>query len=206
VDPYPEFYAALVRFAERGATLADVLAGGDMTDEAQSLRGYFDHLRASMEILQGMATQQRNGEAFTSAQMDFINDIVRAHDSGGCGAPPTYTGWYAKLLYEAWPSGETASEFEPTIADVHTQPTDEGGADVGRILHVGTGYARQLTVTIDTCEGPKAYVGVASSFYELITEDWKRLTDPEWEEQVRGPTAVPDPPWVQDIVAGAVSP
>src|SRR5262249_31929779 len=28
VDPYPEFYAALVRFAERGAALADKLAGG----------------------------------------------------------------------------------------------------------------------------------------------------------------------------------
>jgi hypothetical protein len=29
-------------------------------------------------------------------------------------------------------------EFDPTIADVHTQPTDAAGNPVGHVLHVGT--------------------------------------------------------------------
>jgi hypothetical protein len=39
----------------------------------------------------------------------------------GCGQPPTAVGWYPKLFYGI------STESDPTIADVHTQPTDEAG-------------------------------------------------------------------------------
>jgi len=62
--------------------------------------------------------------------MEFIQQTVQA--SYGCGGPPSYTGWYPKLFC----SPEIAAKFDPTIADVHTQNTDEAGNVVGRVLHV----------------------------------------------------------------------
>jgi hypothetical protein len=34
---------------------------------------------------------------------------------------------------------------------------------VGRVLHVGTGEPRVMVATVDTCSGPRAYVGVVSA-------------------------------------------
>jgi hypothetical protein len=85
------------------------------------------------------------------------------------------------------------------VADVHTQPADEAGNIVGKVLHVGTGWPRTLVVTVDTCVGPRAYVGLASSYYEETTSDFQRLTDTEW-----GPALQSAPPaeveWMADIV------
>ena len=74
------------------------------------------------------------------------------------------------------------------------------GAEVGKVLHVGTGMARLMVVTFDTCAGPRAYAGLASSYYELITEDFERLTDPEWSLRLAQdrPTA---PEWASSILA-----
>lgn len=126
VDPYPEFYAKLARFAERGAAMADVLAGGQNTETAQGLRTYFDHMRSVMGLLRGMANAQRLGQAFSAEQMAFINEAVREKPERVCGSPPIFNGWYAKLLYGAAPSGDIAVDPDPTIADVHTQPTTAG--------------------------------------------------------------------------------
>ena len=66
-------------------------------------------------------------------------------------------------------------EFDPTIADVHTQPTDAYGAPVGRVLHVATGMPRTMVVTVETCTGPRAYVGLASSYFERVTDLMSRI-------------------------------
>lgn len=91
-------------------------------------------------------------------------------------------------------------EYDPTVADVHTQPFDAGGADVGRILHVGIGMPRLMVVTAETCEGPRAYAGLAYSYGELITEDWRRLNDEEWSAEIRN-KPFPDPEWMSDALS-----
>ena len=48
------------------------------------------------------------------------------------------------------------------------------------MLHVGTGSAQLLVVSVDTCTGPRAYVGLASSYYQFVAENWERVTDEEW--------------------------
>jgi hypothetical protein len=115
-------------------------------------------------------------------------------------------GWYPKLFYGADPT-----EFSPTIADVHTQPKDEGGVDVGRVLHVGTGYARLMVVTANTCTGLRAYAGLVSSYFEEITQNYRRLDDPTWEMRLgsmgavgwndNGGNPAPDVPWLVDLIA-----
>ena len=82
-----------------------------------------------------MAKAQRMGQPFTAEQLAFINDAVRVDkQSAGCVTIDVPNGWYAKLFFVP----EKSIEFNPTIADVHTQPADEGGAIVGKVLHVGT--------------------------------------------------------------------
>jgi len=84
---------------------------------------------------------------------------------------------------------------------VHTQPTDEAGNPVGKILHVGTGYARLLVMTADTCTGARAYAGLTSSYYEKITDNYNRLDDPTWAAQFTSSTPQADVPWMQDLIA-----
>jgi Protein of unknown function (DUF3160) len=86
------------------------------------------------------------------------------------------------------------------VADVHTQPTDESGTPVGRVLHAGTGWVRQAVITVPTCAGPRAYAGVVSSYHEVVTEQLERLDDQEWRTRFSGGATLPDVPWMQDLV------
>ena len=66
------------------------------------------------------------------------------------------------------------------IADVHTSPTDEAGAMVGWVKHVGTGPIN-LGVMVLPLEGKSiAFVSPMMSYYEHLTTNFRRLTDEEW--------------------------
>jgi hypothetical protein len=184
VDPYPQFYEALARYAEKGL---EVVGGvGLSSSQLDAASNYFALLREVSLMLQQMALQQRAGTPFTSVQMAFINDAV-VINRGGCG-PPTAAGWYPRLIY-----GSELEPFDPTIADVHTAPK------YGLVLHVGTGAARLMVVTVNTCAGPRAYAGLASSYYELVSQDFQRLDDAEWSALL--PSSPPDEvPWMADLV------
>jgi hypothetical protein len=193
VEPYPEFFAALVRYAELGATLASVASSNDYLGPAIS--AYFAKLRSTAALLGEMAEQQRQGTAHTPEQLAFINDAVRVEQqSAGCTTVEVPDGWYADLFFEPGKS----IEANPTIADVHTQPADESGNIVGKVLHVATGYPRLLTVTIDTCAGPRAYAGMAYSYHERVTSNFERLNDETWSATA---SQAPEVPWAEGFIA-----
>lgn len=193
VDPYPAFYAGLEAFAARGKVLVGVFPE---TPEFPHLRGqarrYFDSLASTASTLRQVAERERAGQPLSQEQLRFINQLVFVDP--GCGEA-TASGWYGDLFFD----GQRTFKFEPTIADVHTQPTDEHGNDVGRVLHVGTGKPRVMVVTIDGERGPRAYVGLASSYFERVTEKYERLNDATWAEALERETP-PDVPWVADFV------
>jgi hypothetical protein len=202
VEPYPDFFAALVRFADQGDALAGTLAANSSTRTTDAIRSYFANLKHAASALQGMAQAELAGTAFTDEQLIFINDAV--HDRGvqGCAGPHTFDGWFAKLHYGSGDAGLFGSPLHPTVADVHTQPTDAGGNDVGRILHVGTGMPRLMVATLDTCAGPHAYAGVVLPYYEQITEHWQRLDDEQWAKLVQDTTApLSEVPWTASFVS-----
>lgn len=193
VDPYPELYSKLAELASRGATL---VAGLDLSKQPwleQQVTGYFAELGKVALTLESMATHQRTGAPHSAEHLAFINQAVSLQE--GCGEPVGINGWYAKLFF----SPGDAIELDPVIADVHTQPTDEGGSPVGRVLHVGTGMPRLMVVTADGCSGPRAYVGLASSYFEKITDDFERLDDKQWSGELLAATP-PDVPWMKPIV------
>jgi hypothetical protein len=190
VEPQPEFFSRLVTFAERGQTLVASLDLSGAGELAERVPAWFDRLRSIASRLERMAQHQRTGAPHDAADIEFINQAVRIDH--GCGEAVGSTGWYADLFYE----NQESVEYDPTIADVHTQPTDEAGNPVGRVLHVGTGMPRLMVVTAGTCTGPRAYVGVASSYFEKVTEDFERLTDEVWAAELRDHEGTPpDPPW-----------
>jgi hypothetical protein len=198
VEPYPEFFAALSRFADHGAALGENLEVLADTSLGAEVVSYFEHLRSTAARLRTLAEHQRTGTAFSSEDLAFLNEIVA--ESENCFFDPS--GWYPKLVFGYQTQRDT--EFDPTIADVHTQPADAGGGIVGRVLHVGTGPARLMVVTVNTCTGPRAYVGLASSYFERITENFERLTDEAWSSAILDATP-PDVAWMSDLVGRAAA-
>jgi hypothetical protein len=157
------------------------------------MHDYFASLSSTVGTLGQMAESERAGTPFTAEQLAFINESVGT-SSAGCVADGS-TGWYARLFFDNW----TSDDFDPTIADVHTQPTDEFGNVVGRVLHVGTGMPRLMVVTTNNCSGPRAYAGLAFSYYEKLTENFDRLDDPTWSDTIQN--APPDDvAWVSGLL------
>ena len=58
-----------------------------------------------------------------------------------------------------------------------------------------------MILTANTCTGPRAYAGLASSYFEQITENFKRLDDPTWESTLQKGPAPADVPWMSDLIA-----
>lgn len=193
VEPYPEFFTKLGAFASHGATLVAGLDFGQQSWLSTQVQAYFENLSFVAATLGKMAENQRSGAPHSAEQMAFINDAVVV--SEGCGDPSLASGWYKKLFFDA----SQGITLDPIVADVHTQPTDEGGAMVGKVLHVGTGMPRLMVVTVDTCTGPRAYAGLVSSYFEHVTSDFQRLNDEDWSALVQAQTP-PDVAWMKDIV------
>jgi hypothetical protein len=199
VDPYPELYDAIVKYAEQGGRIVEITAAASAGGLDQSIAAYFDTLRNAASRLAEMARAQRIGQPFTAEQLAFINDAVRIdREPAGCVTIDVPNGWYADLFYER----DKSLEFDPTIADVHTQPADEAGNPVGKVLHVGTGYPRYMVTTIDTCNGPRAYAGVVYAYHEHVTENFERLTDQQWAQRfAQGAERPGEVPWLAGVLA-----
>jgi uncharacterized protein DUF3160 len=192
VEPNPAFFGKVAELAARGQAIAAALLPGP-SGTPGSAASYFALLGTVATTLKGMAEDQAAGTPFSAEQMAFINEAVQIQLL--CGGA-TATGWYPRLFFDAG----NATDFHPTIADVHTAPTDEAGDPIGNVLHVGTGYARLMVVTANTCEGPKAYAGLASSYFEKVTENLQRLDDPTWATMLDA-TPPADAPWLSPLIA-----
>ncbi len=198
VDPYPEVFAAVRKYAEQGSRIAEIAQRTGNEFLSDGITKYFAGLRVAASHLEGMARAQQTGNPLSPEQLAFIKDAVRIErESAGCTTIEVPDGWYADLFYQR----DKSIEFDPTIADVHTQPADEAGNPVGRVLHVGTGYPRLMVVTVDTCMGPRAYAGVVYAYHELVTEKFKRLTDEDWAQSLRSKDAsIKDPSWLAPLL------
>jgi hypothetical protein len=196
VDPYPEAFAALGKYAKAGARIVEIANDVSPTYGA-IVATYFDALENVAGMLEGMATAERTGVAFSAEQLAFINDAVRIdQQSVVCTTIDVPNGWYAHLFLNP----DDSLQFDPTIADVHTQPSDEAGNPVGKILHVATGYPRLMVATMDSCGGPKAYAGVVFGYHEKITENFDRYTDERWATEASGTPRPADVPWMGPVL------
>lgn len=192
VDPYPDFFHAVVRFAERAQEL---LGGVELEgDFGQQVEDYFARVARINLTLAEMAEAQRTGMPHSAEHMAFINQAVTA--SVNCdGTILGHTGWYSELHFDPL----QAVEADPVITDVHT---DVGGdlpiARGPSVLHVATGLPRMMVITVDSCNGPRAYAGVISSYHEKRQDGLTRWTDDEWKQEAYG--ELPVVPWLTPVL------
>jgi hypothetical protein len=217
VDPYPLFYERLEAFARQGQELVRTLDFGRNIALRDRIGGFFRGLGDVTANLARIAHREEKGDGLSAADLAFINHALSQDPpmSGGCGGPPTILrGWYVDLFY-----AHDADSFKPTIADVHTQPTDANGSVVGKVLHVGTGEPRLIVVNVAHLGPPRLYTGVVSSYFEVTTDRFNRLTDDRWRAlvelrrtavglspHVEGPQPPDDVRWMRDLVGSDGSP
>ena len=174
VEPAPDFFGALKDLADSAESAFRMTALRDHPFSA-GIRMHFKDMAGIMDTLRGIAQKELQAIALSDVEKEFLRQIIyELHD--GCGA--AYRGWYSRLYY----TGETGFMKEDrVVADVHTCPTDDGGAMVGWVLHAGTGPANMAVVVAALPDGrPMAFVGPVLSYYEHVTTNFKRLTDEEW--------------------------
>jgi len=193
VEPSPAFWSKLRTYAGKGGEMLASLGIGSATNDftGKAMLQHFQRLGDAAAMLGSMATYQAQGTPFSAEQMAFINRTVAI--TSGC-AQTFGVGWYPDLFFQV-----DSLKFSPTIADVHTQPTDAAGNPVGRVLHVGTGYPRLMVLTANTCTGPRAYAGLVSSYFEEITTNFTRLDDPTWESRFPAQSTT-DVPWMSGLI------
>ena len=190
VEPVPALYRRLASAAAQFSEVVRSLEGQHRPDTITSvLRAIQKSLANSFyvnSLLAEISEKELRGIALTSEESTLIDTwiINKEPIRGGCATH--YNGRYSGLLYGV----STEMVVRPPdfiVADVHTQPTDEEGYDVGKILHVGTGRINMAAVIAeDASDGcAVAYVGPVGSYYESVTEKYERLTDQDWAATIK---------------------
>ncbi|MBN1543542.1 DUF3160 domain-containing protein, partial [candidate division KSB1 bacterium] len=191
VEPYPDFFNSITHFAEIATKEFDSFS--NTTYEIVQIKNYFARLKTVAQKLTVIAQKEIDDQPFSDEETDWLQKMLFVE--GGSGMPP-FSGWYADLYYLP----EKAAEGDYVIADVHTQPTDQAGAPVGRVLHVGVGQINLCIVLAHNDGQPIAFVGPVMSYYEQITDQFKRLTDEEWSALVLQGNLPARPDWVNSYL------
>jgi hypothetical protein len=197
IEPYPSFYGRLKQYASDAAVFFGKLSvSGNSMENVVNFFPRFAEVMGKLEIL---AKKQLEGVLFSDEENKWLQTML--FSKGGSGTPP-YSGWYADLFFDPW----DAAKGDFTVVDVHTQPTDESGNVVGKVLHTGVGRVN-LGVFIAPAPSDKnrlmAFTGPVMSYYETITDQFKRMTDQEWEKLVWANTLPERPGWTNIYLAGA---
>lgn len=194
VEPYPAFYQQLAVFSENVAGFMKQFKNTNW--EYTMTPSFFENFAETMTKLSELATKEINNQTFTSEEEDWLNRML--FEDGESGRPP-YSGWYGELFL----NGDEMTEPDLIAVDIHTQPTDEFGDIVGKVLHTGTGYVN-LGVFIIPQPGNKkqyiAYTGPFYSHYEKITDNFNRMTDQEWERMVKEHKTPARPSWTKSYL------
>ena len=200
VDPYPGFFENLALLAENAIQKLEPLGIFQMMGEydpqsdeepfyGMNVRRFYEKLKEYSLLLADIARAELAGEYLTEAQVLFLNQLV--YFGGGSGEP-LYTGWYTELLYRY--SDDNCETFDPTIADIHTDTNFQ------EVLHVGTGYANLMLLTIKNDCGTRAYIGPVLSYYERVEGDMNRLTDEVWKQSLQEGTEGYRPSWTESFL------
>jgi hypothetical protein len=189
VEPYPEFYGQLKQYAHDAGAFFSLLPGTNR--HLQQISQFFPRFEAIMEKLETLARKELDNVPFSDEENEWLKKML--FSVGGSGMPP-FSGWYTDLFFDVW----DASEGDFTVVDVHTQPTDEFGHIVGKVLHTGVG---KVNLGVFVARNPfneqekMAFVGPVMSYYEKITDDFLRLTDQDWEDAVHHNQLPERPEW-----------
>jgi hypothetical protein len=196
VEPYPDFFKRLGDYANNAA---DFFSGKQIkVDNQVPVDQYFRKFAEVMSKLELLAQKELNNQAFNSEEENWLRQMLIKNPFQECGAIP-FSGWILDLYWES--TKVTDPDF--ITVDIHTQPTDESGNIVGKVLHAGLG-ALNLGVCLAKIPGTDvtaAYTGAFMSYYEYITDDFLRVNDQEWEREIIQNNIPGRPEWINSYLA-----
>jgi hypothetical protein len=197
IEPNVEFYSRIKDFFIALNELSSSL------NKSGKGNGFFEHWISVCENLSSLSGKILNNEVFDEDDVDFICSTIKK--GRVCDPSPSANdiGWYLELYYGMDPAPllenylyDNTEGFESDkmiITDVHTIPTDEAGNMVGWVLHAGTGRVNNAVITVPTIEGgTRSYIGPVFSYYEFLSNDFKRLTNQDWREMDGKPAFRPE--------------
>ncbi|MFC2130383.1 DUF3160 domain-containing protein [Bacteroidota bacterium] len=172
VEPVPEVFDAIKLF------ITNIDSAVNMYD--YEMNKVIEKFNIVCTNLSQIATKELQGIMLDSSDMAFVNSLINRKPD----CVPAWKGWYMDLLYGIGSQSYDAYASYPkdfTVADVHTIPTDKDGNEMGWVLHGGTGRINIAVIVNERPDGEQyAYIGPVMSYYETITNNYKRLTDQEW--------------------------
>ena len=191
VEPYPALFLRLRLLASESARLLSRLDVSLLSAGAAGIAGrlrdhqikFFQRFAGIMQQLEVLARKELAGHPFNDDERMFLKKTIDMR-GGGSGAP-TYDGWYTQLIY-----GDDPADWQPTVADVHTDPNG------GSALEVAVGDVNFVVVAVDNDGDRAAYVGPVYSYFEFTQPAEQRLTDEEWQERIRQEKTPARPGWV----------
>lgn len=188
VEPYPDFYAKVGHVATELARRlqAAPLPQGDAPNtnaqpERDRMVAFYQGFAGTIGRLEQLARKELAATPFTDDEKAFLKKTIDIR--GGGSGPPTYDGWYPMLFWD-----RTPDRFEPTVADVHTDPNS------GQVLEVAVGNTNMLVLAVDNEQEQAVYVGPSYTYYEFRSP--VRLTDSEWLQRLPPGKTPPRPDWV----------
>jgi hypothetical protein len=196
IEPYPEFYRSLKKYASEASAFFSQLPSENYL--LNQIVQFFPRFEYVMEQLEILSEKQLSGALFSEDETAWLKSMLFI--DGGSGMPP-YSGWYADLFFVQ----EDAAKNDFTIVDIHTQPTDEYGNVVGKVLHTGVG---NVNLGVFIAGNPlnrneqMAFVGPVLSYYEKTTENFLRMTDQDWKDIVDKNDVPERPSWTNIYLAG----
>lgn len=197
VEPYPAFYKALADYANQAA---DFFSTKNVTSEFSiPIDVYFRKFAGIVGKLETLAQKELDNIAFTTDEENWLKQFLIQVPHQECGGRP-FNGWILDLYWRT----DKLTDPDFLTVDIHTQPTDENGIMVGRVLHAGTGFIN-LGVVLAEIPGSDitvAYSGAFTSYYEYITNNFLRVNDQEWEEKVYNGNIPARPEWTAAYLAG----
>jgi hypothetical protein len=198
IEPYPEFYGKLQSFAENAAGFFQEVFEDYRFVSKNSFIKYYTRYAEIMAIFKTLAEKELSGSPLNETEITFLKTMINDYMVSG----PSITGWFNDLFFDI----SDALNWDYTVADVHTQPTDKAGFIVGHVLHVGNGYINMGIFLAPNPTNPDhlmTFAGPVSSFHYEVTSDFYRYTDQEWEQKFIWDQEIPPrPDWIAEYMAG----
>lgn len=216
VEPVPAFWAKVDFMASRSAALLEQASFPDAEVERPTEWGgkekvklkaiqkkqveFLRNFAKQAGVLKEIAAKQLAQKELTAAEVKVLEDVVQINRGSGF---TQYNGWYPKLFYKGV---RDCSDWEPLVADVHTDVPAPPVGDPGCVVHQGVGNIDLLLVAIGNGKDRMVYAGPVLSHYEFETPVDRRLADSEWRQQSVDGKLPPRPEWTRSYLVPGVNP